>query len=409
MTTVKVKFRKSIVDGKTGTVYYQICHASLCGQITTNIHLLPSEWDEENGAVRTSTKMAKELRLQKYRLKLESDVKQLHQIIRSLEERMDSYTVSDVKQAFQSHASRISVLSYMELHIQKLKRHHHLGTAKNYQCALHSLSDFLGGEELSFNQLNEGLVMEYNDYLEGRGLVKNSISFYMRIWRAIYNRAVKERIVDQNFPFQSVYTGIDHTRKRALPEDAINKLMALDLKRSPSLDLSRDLFIFSYCTRGMAFVDIAYLKKKNIDGNKIIYNRRKTNQLMMIKIEPCTLYLIEKYKERTADSVYVFPILNAVDENTSYRQYMLALSMHNLKLKKLASLAGITTSLSSYIPRHTWATVARNHHVPISIISAGMGHSSEKTTEIYLASLENTVVDDANSGLLEHLNKLFSF
>ena len=250
--------------------------------------------------------------------------------------------------------------------------------------------------------------MEYNDYLEERGITKNSISFYMRIWRAVYNRAVKEKIVEQAYPFLEVYTGIDHTRKRAVPEEALCRLMELDLRACPDLELSRDLFVFSYCTRGMAFVDIAYLKKTDIEGDKIVYNRRKTHQMLIIKIEPCIRYLIEKYKKGTSDSVYVFPILNSEDENEKYNQYLIALSLHNIKLKKLTQLAGLGTPLSSYIPRHTWATTAHNRHIPISVISAAMGHTSEKTTEIYLASLENSVVDNANGEILGILNKFVS-
>ena len=105
----------------------------------------------------------------------------------------------------------------------------------------------------------------------------------------------------------------------------------------------------------------------------------------------------------------MFPILETNDENVAYKRYMIALSLHNMKLKKLSVLGGIDIPLSSYIPRHTWATTARDHQVPLHIISAGMGHTSEKTTEIYLASVDNTLVNDANRSILKKLNELLSF
>ena len=409
MTSIKVKFRKSTVKGKAGTVYYQICHASQNGQITTNIHIQPEEWDYELASIRSTENEEGNHRLQKYRLKVENDVKQIQRITKCLENKGTPFTISDIRKTFLANHSKIMVLQYMEDHIERLKKNRHYGTAKNYQCALNSFSSFLKGEDISFSLLNEGLVMEYNDYLEFKGIVKNSISFYMRIWRAVYNYAVKERIVKQDYPFCNVYTGIDRTRKRAVDEDTIIKLIKLDLKDQPGLELSRDMFVFSYCTRGMAFIDIAYLKKSNIEGNTIVYNRRKTDQLMMVKIEPCIRYIIEKYREACKDSKYVFPILETNDENEAYKRYMIALSLHNMRLKKLSVLVGIDTPLSSYIPRHTWATTARDRQVPLHIISAGMGHTSEKTTEIYLASVDNTLVNDANRSILEKLNELLSF
>lgn len=409
MASIKVKFRKSTVKGKSGTVYYQICHASQNGQITTNIHIQPEEWDDELEAIRSTGNAEGNHRLQKYRLKVESDVKQIQRIIKSLDNKGAPYTISEIRKTFLANHSKIMVLQYMQDHIEKLKNSKHYGTAKNYQCALNSFSSFLNGEDISFSLLNEGLVMEYNDYLESKGIVKNSISFYMRIWRAIYNRAVKARIVEQDYPFCNVYTGIDHTRKRAVDEDTIIKLMKLDLRDHPQLELSRDMFVFSYCTRGMAFIDIAYLKKSNIEGDMIVYNRRKTDQLMMVKIEPCIRFIIEKYREVCKDSKYVFPILETNDEKDTYKRYMIALSLHNMKLKKLSVLVGIDTPLSSYIPRHTWATTARNRQIPLYVISAGMGHTSEKTTEIYLASVDNALVNDANRSILEKLNQLLSF
>lgn len=409
MATIKVKFRKSTVKGKAGTVYYQICHASQNVQITTNIHILPEEWDDELETVRSTEKAEGNHRLQKYRLKVESDVKQIQRIIKSLDNKGFSYTISDIKKTYLASQSKIMVLQYMEDHIEKLKKNRHYGTAKNYQCALNSFSSFLNGEDISFSLLNEGLVMEYNDYLESKGIVKNSISFYMRIWRAVYNRAVKERIVEQDYPFCNVYTGIDRTRKRAVDEDTIKKLIQLDLKGHPGLELSRDMFVFSYCTRGMAFIDIAYLKKSNIEGTSLVYNRRKTNQLMIVKIEPCIRYYIDKYKIETEKTNFIFPLLEENNEKKMYKQYMAALSLHNLRLKKLSELIGISTPLSSYMSRHTWATTARNYQVPLYVISAGMGHSSEKTTEIYLASVDNTLVNNANRNILENLNELLSF
>ena len=225
----------------------------------------------------------------------------------------------------------------------------------------------------------------------------------MRVLRAVFNKAVREGIVSQSSPFRNVYTGVDRTRKRAVGEETVIRLRRLNLEHSPSLALARDIFIFSYCARGMAFVDIAFLRKQDIAGGAICYVRRKTGQRLTIRIEPCMGDIIERYAPVTRTSDYVFPLLNAEDPVRGFSQYQTALGYYNRRLKRLAELLELETPLSSYTSRHTWATTARNHNVPLSIISAGMGHASEKTTQIYLASLESSVIDQANRSIIASL------
>ncbi len=405
MATVKVKFRKSSIADNPGSIYYQLCHENTCKQITTKMHISSRAWNALDEQIITRG----EYRLKMYQLKIQSDVRLLRRIIGEMEEHKKGYTLRDVVEAFRSSASQVTVLEYMKSLIERLQERKHFGTAKNYKYALNSFSAFLGHEDLSFGLMNEGLILQYNDWLECRNVLKNSISFYMRIWRAVYNRAAREGIVEQSHPFQNVYTGIDRTRKRAVDEEIILKLLELDLTLHPSLALSRDLFVFSYCARGMAFVDMAFLKKRNIENSILSYYRRKTAQLMLVRLEPCMIHILRKYEAKTRNSQYVFPILTAEDDKKAFVQYHTALGYHNRKLKILAQMVGLPVTLSSYTARHTWATAARRHNVPLSIISAGMGHSSERTTEIYLASLENSVIDEANSGLLTDINKAISF
>ena len=229
----------------------------------------------------------------------------------------------------------------------------------------------------------------------------------MRILRAVYNKAVKQGIAVQTFPFREVYTGVARTSKRAVDEETILKLQRIDLSDSPALALSRDMFVFSYCARGMAFVDMAYLKKENVDSVRITYCRHKTGQYLTLHIEPCMAVILERYGRFVRKSIS-FPILTDEQPDQVYRQYRTGLNYHNRKLKRLGKLLGEPLPLSSYTPRHSWATAARNHDVPIAVISAGMGHSSERTTLIYLDSLDNAVIDNANEKILKNLNSTVS-
>ncbi len=286
-----------------------------------------------------------------------------------------------------------------------------LGTARNYERTFRSFCAFLGpgGADVPLGRLDAEMVGQYEIWLQERGVVRNSSSFYLRNLRALYNKAVRRGLVEQHADaFYGVYTGIDSTRKRAMGEVVILQLLKLDLRSCRSLELSRDLFVFSYCTRGMSFVDMAFLRKEDVRGGVIHYVRRKTSQRLSVRIEPCIGRIIEKYAGQTSGSKYVFPILTTTAAEDAYRQYAVALNYHNRKLKTLGRLIGLDVPLSSYIARHSWATAARRHNVPISVISASMGHSSEKTTQIYLDALDGSVIDDANRGILGCLNDVVS-
>lgn len=153
----------------------------------------------------------------------------------------------------------------------------------------------------------------------------------------------------------------------------------------------------------MTFVDIAFLRKTDLSHGTICYIRHKTGQPITVCIEHCMQEIIDRYSHFTHSSPYVFPLLTSTDELLAYNQYQNALSYYNKQLKKLSCLLSSPISLSSYVSRHTWATIARNRNIPLSVISAGMGHSSQVTTQIYLASLEDSVVDEANRAIIRGL------
>lgn len=267
-----------------------------------------------------------------------------------------------------------------------------------------SVASYCNNCDLPLSLIDESFIEGYNMFLQKRGIVRNSISFYMRILRAVYNKAARQHLIERQCgnPFANVYTGIDRTRKRAVNEKIIAKLYRLDLKNSPVLTLARDMFVFSYCTRGMAFVDMAYLCKSNIIGRDICYTRHKTDQQLVVRIEPAVQRIIDRYANPF--SKYIFPILKSDDVDAkNFMQYQIALNYYNRQLKRLSSMLQLDCCLTSYVARHSWATSARRHNIPLSVISAGMGHTSERTTQIYLSALENNVIDAANRRIISCL------
>ena len=300
---------------------------------------------------------------------------------------------------------KVSVFSFFLEQIQFLTECKRLGTAENYRHAAESLCAFTEGRDLWFTEIDTRLVDLYNDFLLRKGMARNSLSFHMRILRALYNKAVRRGYAKQTFPFREVYTGVDRTRKRAVGEQVISRLIQLPLEDRPVLSFARDLFLFSFYTRGMAFVDMVYLRKSDISGNVIRYVRHKTGQTLKIRVEPCIQAIIDRYS--APGTSYVFPLLqNDEQPDDAFRRYKSGLRLYNKRLAQISRLLELEEGLSSYTSRHSWATMAHKHNIPVSVISAGMGHSSERTTQIYLASIEDRQVDNANQELLECLSRM---
>ena len=397
MASIKVKLRPSIVPGKAGTIFYQISHRKMIRCISTDMHLYPDEWQPLRE--RVAPGLAEAERLQR---RIDYDRQQLLLIVEQLEQVRPDYTTADVVRRFRSPAEGLTLQGFMREQIAALRACNRLGTARNYERALCSFSKFLGAE-IPIGAMTEQLIDDYNLFLVRRGIVRNTISFYMRVLRSVYNKAVRRRLTEQTTPFRNVYTGIDRTRKRAIDKQIIARLKGLDLRASATLALTRDLFMFSFYTRGMSFVDMVYLKRSDLQDGIIRYARRKTGQLMAVRIEPSIRAIIDRYAAKGGS--YVFPILTDDDPTRTFERYQSALTCYNRRLKKLAGLLELDAPLSSYWARHSWATTARNLHVPMSVISAGLGHTSERTTRIYLAMLEDAEIDAANIGVIDAIER----
>lgn len=298
-----------------------------------------------------------------------------------------------------------SFVSYIDEEIRKLSNAGRNGTAQNYKAAMNSFTKFIRNENFPLSSFTEEIVQKYESWLRNRYLSRNTISFYMRQLRSIYNKAVKANLTEQTFPFDNVYTGIDKTKKRAVDISVITKLIALDLSYSSSLCFARDLFLLSFYMRGMAFVDMAYLKHDNIKNGVIRYIRHKTDIMLEIEIEQCISDIINRYASKSKLG-YLLPIITRTDAEKAYTQYKNKRSYYNKLLKKISQLIGPDILLTSYVSRHSWATIARNMNISLAVISAGMGHSSETMTRIYLTSLEASTIDQANSAILNHISSI---
>lgn len=399
MASIKVKFRPSTGENKEGTIYYQIIQNRVIRQLKTDYQLFMHEWNEESNAI-IVTNSSRQNYLQSIEERINRDVKRLQSIINQLENKRVKYSVDDIITTFQKQANEQSLFNFMQGVIAQLQQMGKQRTSETYRATLRSFMSFREDKDILLEEIDPDTMLMYEAYLRNRGLTKNTTSFYMRILRAVYNRAVEKDLTANRNPFKHVYTGIDKTIKRAIPLKAIKQIKNLDLSLQPSLDFARDMFLFSFYTRGMSFIDMAYLKKKDLSNGILTYRRRKTGQQLFIRWEKCMQEIVDKY-DTDYCSPYLLPILKYPYDNRS--QYKNVLFRTNKYLKEVAKMAGISVPLTLYVARHSWASIAKSKNIPISVISEGMGHDSEMTTQIYLASMDNAVVDRANAQILKDL------
>lgn len=402
MTSTKVKFRPSTTKEEEGTLFIQVIHNRLARQIKTGYQIHLHEWDEKNSRIRMSqVERERKDYLKEAEAATTRMINQVHSSIRFLEEKGSQYTIDDILSSYHSYTERC-LLHFMERTVEYLRLIERNRTSETYATTLRSFKRFRNGEDIEITLVDSDLIQAYEVHLQQRGVCPNTISFYMRILQAVYNRAVEKNFTVQRFPFRHISTRTEKTVKRAINIKEIKRIRELELSRFPAMAFARDMFLFSFYTRGMSFVDMAYLKKVDLSDGILSYRRKKTRQQLYIKWEDCMQEVLDKYLSQTIHSPYLLPVIRKPGEEER-KQYKSAIFTVNTNLKKVGKLAGITTNLTTYVARHSWASIAKSKKIPVSIISEGMGHESESTTQIYLASLDNQMIDDANKLVLSDL------
>lgn len=279
------------------------------------------------------------------------------------------------------------------------------GTAMTYRNAYQRFKEFRAGVDLTFDQLTSDMIEEYEAWLTNRGLMQNTIRFYLRTLHTLLYKAVDEGLLsDNNKLFSHVRLAYVPTTKRAISVDEIRAIQQLKLPSNSIQTFARDLFMFSFYTRGMSFVDIAYLKKKDLKDGLLSYCRKKTNQQITIAWEHELQEIVNRNSAHTENTPYMLPIIKNLDE-TEYVQYKRMQVNINRALKRIGTMAGLKRPITMYVARHSWASIARDMDISISIISEGMGHQSCKTTQIYLDTLDTSKINEANRRIIGEINK----
>ncbi len=407
MASVKVKLKKDkILKDGTHPIIIQVIHNRKRKIFYLGYSASEAQWDINKNQPQKNHRDSSLIKS-----KIKNTLLEIKSIILDFENKKQKFTLDDIEKNFRNKPNESSFYKYCEDLINSLKKAGKIGNASVYQSCLDSIKDFTKGKDIALTELDYSFVKKYQRYLEQKEtilyegteketkkkLTTNGISFYLRTLRAIINKAIKESLIEEtSYPFKNITIKSQKTRKRAVNKDIIK--MVEEMTVQENLQMYKDLFMFSFYNRGMNFVDMAFLKVNNIKNGRLEYTRQKTGQQFSIKITDKARVIMEKYNDLRNPDSYIFPIIYR--RGKEYLDYRNAMRLMNKKLKKISDLLKLDVPLTTYVSRHSWATIAKRSGISTAVISEGLGHESEETTQVYLDSFENDILDDANDQII---------
>lgn len=386
----------------------QVIHARRRSTVTLPYRLLPSEFDMKKGeAIPTNRTKAHRTFIREVNDGITSRLKAMYDAAEMLKSRNVPYTASDITAAYRCLGDDSYIDTFAGKLIAELETAGRFGTARTYRSLLSVFGKFSGCDRYRFQQISPPVVSAFTLYLEGSCGRRNTVSFYLRTFRALYNRARKAGYAPEGNPFREISFRAARTPKLAVNRELLRTLACTDFGDA-KLNEARDMFLFSFYARGMSFVDICYLRKENIWDGALHYERQKTHQMFIVAVTPQMRQIMTRYDDPA--SPWALPcmkrgmlytlseipdVTGELSPELCYRLYKYALQCY---LRLLGKISGrmACRKLTFNVARHSWATLARGQGVPVPHISEGLGHTSERTTRFYLAQLDSRTIDRIN-------------
>lgn len=399
MAGIKLRQSCPLADG-TIRLFLRVTHRDKNSIVTLPYVLNQGEWMDETEQVVITPAMSYTRRkeLEALREGVKRDKMRMQEVVERLDGQGE-FRARDATSAYRHYFVLSDFSTYMQEFIDRQKEKVKEATLARYRSIQQSFLDFLGTRAIRLDELTEGLLREYVSYLQtGRKVKGSTIASYLSWLKTVWNQAVlMDGLLPRHTPspFSRIEVKKEPPRKRALDEKEIKKIAdILPLIDDESLKLAGYMFLFSFYCQGMPFVDLAHLTEENLSGDYLIYKRRKTEAQLKIKLLPEMREIIQMYS--SDDRSYLFPLLRG--KEPTRKDYQRALRVQNKRLKRLAKRVGIRKEcLSTYVARHTWATIAKKRGVPEYIISSCLAHTSVRTTRLYIKVFDNKDVDTANA------------
>lgn len=433
-TSIKISLdKRRIKDDGTYPIILRLTHNGKSTSIKTGFSVLESEWDAKACKVKNSYRGATSVtRLNNEIQKKKAEA--LDEILKLENSKKDTFrTIEQVRKQVAPDKASSSFYDYANTLVKNLIASDRIGTARSYIGVINALKTFNNGKpfdknkggnpkkssnakysaqfkdinyrDLHFEEISYEFLRKLENHHLSSGNGYNGLAVYMRTIRSIYNQGIKEGKIERiHYPFNEYKIKTKPTQKRALELEYLKRIVALELNPGHVCFDARNYFLASYLMYGMNFADMARLEKKDIVQGRVQYRRSKTGKLYDIKVTENLDKILSFYMEQKNDCVYVFPIIKHDKEMDIEKDIQSARKVFNKNLKTIAGITGIEQNLTSYVSRHSFATHALYTNIPVNAISAMLGHSSIKTTEIYLKNLPTNVLDEynkkiANSGM----------
>ncbi len=310
-------------------------------------------------------------------------------------------SIAELKALLEKKDTSTTFFAYTAALVEALQKQNRIGTATYYNNVLREVKNFRNKKDFTFRELTYAFLTKFESYYLAKGLETNGLNVYMRGIKAIYNRAVKDKLVDkEHYPFENYTIKNKPTRKRAIGPDAMRQLLALDLKPGSALYNTRHLFFLSLSAWGASFIDLAFLKISNFSDGRLQYKRRKTGKFYDIPVDEDAWPIIQYFAAGRGQDEFLLPIIKTSTLTEQYKNVLAWRKKYNKRLKKLGEMAGISEKLTSYVSRHSFASIANEIGVPLSAIGDMMGHTHYTTTQVYLASLQRTTLDKYSTKIM---------
>lgn len=376
-TTVNVVCYKSktLANGEH-PLMIRLCQGRKLKYLSLGISILPQFWDFEKNKPRRNCPNKELIN----NLITEKTKEFSNQIIEFKSESKD-FTVTKLVETVVGGNSIQTVSDFLHSEIDRLYNEGRLKYASTFKELRASLLEFNKHLDVYFSDIDINWLKQYESFLRNKGLGDNSIGVRFRTFRVLYNRAITENIVKADYyPFRiyKVSKLKKETVKRSITKTDVEQIIKYKVDREYT-QLAIDLFYFSYLSGGINFVDMAYLTRDNIIDTRLVYTRKKTKKLIKLPIQDKALATIAKYQ---SDNIYLFPILSKFHKTAQQKANRVhkVLAIINKSLKAVGEELNLPIDLTTYVARHTYATVLKRSGVNTSIISESLGHSSEKVT-----------------------------
>ena len=383
-------------------IILRLTHLRKTTSISLGYSVQPEYWDDKNQKVKRSYKGVSSI--SKLNNQLLKEKTRAVDIINDLDGKdgLNFLSIIQIKNRIVKKITFNSFLEYGNSLVDEMKKAQRFGNANSYYAVIKILKKFNHEKDLKFNEVNYDFLKKFERFHFSRGNSINGLAVYMKTIRAIYNKAIKSDIITKDtYPFTNYKIKTTPTEKRAIDITSIKAIMMLKLEETDNLFHYRNYFLASYMLYGISFIDLAFLKFDNIVDNRVKFQRKKTDKPYNIKITSQLSEILAHYIKGKDINEFIFSIIKRDTFELQYKDVLWARKRYNKGLKEIAKICNIEQRLTSYVSRHSFATQAMFQNVPLQAISAMLGHNRLTTTQIYLKSLPDTVLDDYNEKLVK--------